>query len=83
MAKITALFFTALFLSSMLAHAARPVPGFNEELSGNTQHSLADAIAEHDETIMDNCEGVSEDECLMRRTLAAHLDYIYTQKHKP
>lgn len=23
------------------------------------------------------------DECLMRRTLAAHVDYIYTQKNKP
>ncbi|KVI00799.1 Phytosulfokine [Cynara cardunculus var. scolymus] len=24
-----------------------------------------------------------EEECLMRRTLAAHLDYIYTNKTKP
>lgn len=30
----------------------------------------------------DNCEGGEED-CWTRRTLAAHLDYIYTQKHKP
>lgn len=29
------------------------------------------------------CKGVGEEECLMRRTLAAHLDYIYTQNHKP
>jgi len=28
------------------------------------------------------CEEETE-ECLMRRTLAAHVDYIYTQKHKP
>ncbi|XP_028764284.1 phytosulfokines-like [Neltuma alba] len=81
MAKITALFFTALLLSSMLAHATRPVPGFNEELSATTQHLGADAG--HDDAVVDSCEGVSEDECLMRRTLAAHLDYIYTQKHKP
>lgn len=30
----------------------------------------------------DNCSGLGEEECLMRRTLAAHIDYIYTQnKH--
>jgi len=28
------------------------------------------------------CEEETE-ECLMRRTLAAHVDYIYTQKNKP
>jgi hypothetical protein len=28
------------------------------------------------------CEGANdEDECMMRRTLAAHTDYIYTQQH--
>ncbi|KAF3319767.1 phytosulfokines-like protein [Carex littledalei] len=25
------------------------------------------------------CEGIGEDECLTRRTLVAHTDYIYTQ----
>ncbi|KAL8540476.1 hypothetical protein ACS0TY_001927 [Phlomoides rotata] len=29
----------------------------------------------------DECGG-EEDECMMRRTLEAHLDYIYTQKQK-
>ncbi|XP_020255137.1 phytosulfokines isoform X2 [Asparagus officinalis] len=33
----------------------------------------------HDE----DCEGVGEEECLMRRTLTAHVDYIYTQDHNP
>ncbi|KAH1202424.1 Phytosulfokine protein [Glycine max] len=33
------------------------------------------------EAVDESCEGVGEDECLMRRTLAAHVDYIYTQKH--
>lgn len=32
--------------------------------------------------VEDLCEGIGEDECLMRRTLAAHTDYLYTQKHK-
>ncbi|OEL28592.1 hypothetical protein BAE44_0010390 [Dichanthelium oligosanthes] len=28
------------------------------------------------------CEGANdEDECMMRRTLAVHTDYIYTQQH--
>ncbi|PKU83469.1 Phytosulfokine [Dendrobium catenatum] len=27
------------------------------------------------------CEGVGEEECLMRRTLAAQVDYIYTQEN--
>ncbi|XP_019094440.1 PREDICTED: phytosulfokines 5-like [Camelina sativa] len=30
------------------------------------------------------CEGVGEEECvLIRRTLVAHTDYIYTQNHSP
>jgi len=35
------------------------------------------------EAVEDSCQGVGEEECLMRRTLAAHVDYIYTQNHKP
>jgi hypothetical protein len=32
----------------------------------------------------ENCSDVDgEEECLMRRTLAAHVDYIYTQEHNP
>ncbi|KAE9609345.1 hypothetical protein Lal_00020519 [Lupinus albus] len=32
----------------------------------------------------ENCEGVEgREKCLMRRTLVAHVDYIYTEKHKP
>lgn len=31
----------------------------------------------------ESCEGLSEEECLMRRTLLAHTDYIYTQKQNP
>lgn len=31
-----------------------------------------------------SCEGAAEkDECLKRRTLAAHVDYIYTQNVNP
>lgn len=30
-----------------------------------------------------SCGGVSEEDCLERRTLLAHTDYIYTQKENP
>lgn len=41
-------------------------------------------VAEAEKVMVEeSCEGVGEDECLQRRTLAAHTDYIYTQKHKP
>ncbi|KAJ7013322.1 hypothetical protein NC653_003115 [Populus alba x Populus x berolinensis] len=33
--------------------------------------------------VEDGRDGVGEEECLMRRTLAAQTDYIYTQKQKP
>ncbi|ERN18561.1 hypothetical protein AMTRI_Chr12g272540 [Amborella trichopoda] len=33
------------------------------------------------EEIDESCENLNEEECLMRRTLVAHTDYIYTQKH--
>ncbi|XP_054822892.1 phytosulfokines 3-like [Prosopis cineraria] len=73
MAKIAALFFTALCLCHMLAHASRPEPSFHEESVEKTQH-------EGDiQGVEDKCEDVSADGCLMRRTLVAHLDYIYTQ----
>ncbi|KAL5187525.1 Phytosulfokine [Glycine soja] len=75
MTKVTALFFT-LLLSSMLVHAMsiRPEPAFHQESLAKPHQQSAEAVDE-------SCEGVGEDECLMRRTFAAHVDYIYTQKH--
>ena len=35
------------------------------------------------EDIENNCNGLNEEECLMRRTLVAHTDYIYTQQQNP
>ncbi|XAR51391.1 hypothetical protein NMG60_11006005 [Bertholletia excelsa] len=74
MSKATTLFLLVLFLCSALSSAARPDP---RPLEGNlveTQHG-------GDETVDVSCQGVGDEECLMRRTLAAHTDYIYTQKH--
>ncbi|CAN0917774.1 Phytosulfokines 3 [Linum grandiflorum] len=38
------------------------------------------AVEGHDSDEQDLCVGLGEEDCLNRRTLAAHLDYIYTQK---
>ncbi|KAH7850289.1 hypothetical protein Vadar_030501 [Vaccinium darrowii] len=74
MSKFTTLFTIALLLSSMLTYA-RARPNFVETKN-------QDAVIESNEVgNEENCEGVKREECLMRRTLAAHLDYIYTQKH--
>ncbi|KAG6502523.1 hypothetical protein ZIOFF_034807 [Zingiber officinale] len=35
------------------------------------------------EALDEECAGEGEEECLMRRTLAAHTDYIYTQNKQP
>ncbi|KAJ0981833.1 hypothetical protein J5N97_010088 [Dioscorea zingiberensis] len=35
------------------------------------------------EPMDERCEGVGDEECLLRRTLAAHIDYVYKQRKKP
>ncbi|KAI4295793.1 hypothetical protein L6164_035801 [Bauhinia variegata] len=74
MATFFLLFFT-------LTHAARPGPAASSTVTPKvTQFE----VLEVDKVNMEeSCEGIGEEECLMRRTLAAHVDYIYTQKHKP
>ncbi|KAL4367578.1 hypothetical protein GQ457_05G013870 [Hibiscus cannabinus] len=74
MGKIASLFVLTLLLSS-LSYAARTVP--NESLTKTQAQVAVETEAE------DSCQGIAEDDCLMRRTLAAHLDYIYTQKLQP
>lgn len=44
---------------------------------------VEEATKKVDQTVEDSCDGVEGDDCLMRRALAAHIDYIYTQKSKP
>ncbi|KAL8472863.1 hypothetical protein ACS0TY_029254 [Phlomoides rotata] len=72
MVKATPFFIIALLFIS-LCSATRPGP------------TVLDNVEARNEVkdVEDSCNGVSEDECLMRRTLVAHLDYIYTQNHKP
>ncbi|KAG5061273.1 hypothetical protein AAZX31_01G182600 [Glycine max] len=74
MSKVTILFFTVLFLCCMITHSTRPEPALYKE-------SLVSTHPQDVEEVDESCEGFKEEECLMRRTLTAHIDYIYTQKH--
>ncbi|XP_068322369.1 phytosulfokines-like [Pyrus communis] len=82
--KLTSLCVVALLLFlSLFSTTARPLPSSSCGVSAvKVQHELKDVEVEK-AMVEESCEGVGEDECLMRRTLAAHIDYIYTQKRKP
>ncbi|XVE82961.1 hypothetical protein DITRI_Ditri16bG0047300 [Diplodiscus trichospermus] len=82
MAKLATLFVLTLLLVSSLSFAARSGPAFPSNSPAKTQAEVVET-EQSDEAVGDSCEGVGEEECLMRRTLAAHIDYIYTQKQKP
>ncbi|OMO70800.1 Phytosulfokine [Corchorus olitorius] len=75
MSKLCTLLIAAFLLNFMLSYAARPEPTLAITQQKEVEGEKVD--------IEENCEGVGTEECLMRRTLAANLDYIYTQKHKP
>ncbi|KAG0450963.1 hypothetical protein HPP92_026427 [Vanilla planifolia] len=73
MGKAAAVFvLIVLFLSACRTQTARPSPA---EKPGSVE--VVDG-----ESVDVSCAGVGEEEedCLMRRTLAAHTDYIYTQE---
>ncbi|CAD5180310.1 unnamed protein product [Musa acuminata subsp. malaccensis] len=72
--KITFVLIAFLVFVS-LAHAGRTAPVEYPEKT-----SLQGVQKETPERV-EGCEGVGADECLMRRSLAAHTDYIYTQEH--
>ncbi|VVB05077.1 unnamed protein product [Arabis nemorensis] len=79
MAKFTTIFFMALLLCSTLTYAARLAPTITAASSSQT--SVKEI--EGDKVEEESCNGIGEEECLIRRTLVAHTDYIYTQNHKP
>ncbi|KAG5018442.1 Phytosulfokines 3 [Glycine soja] len=88
--------FLYLLICFGLTYASRPNVEFDAIISPHRVHSLEllcfdfrlkdvsaykTALAVLDD---ESCEGIDgSEECLMRRTLVAHVDYIYTQKHKP
>ncbi|KAF2295599.1 hypothetical protein GH714_033263 [Hevea brasiliensis] len=71
---------TLLLCSTPLTYAARHEPAFS---NGSLAKDQPQGVDEAEIVEEQSCEGAGEEECLMRRTLAAHIDYIYTQKHKP
>ncbi|RDX78722.1 Phytosulfokines 3, partial [Mucuna pruriens] len=68
-----------LFLFLTFTYAGRHAPASSSIISIKTQHGVLEEKLDMEE----NCDGIGEEECLMRRTLVAHTDYIYTQKHNP
>ncbi|KAF3331000.1 phytosulfokines-like protein [Carex littledalei] len=75
--KQISLFLFALLLLLPLVCKARPEPSDPRSTINNDQEILGE------EGRMEKCGvGEGEEECLTRRTLVAHTDYIYTQgKH--
>ncbi|RWR73924.1 Phytosulfokines 3 [Cinnamomum micranthum f. kanehirae] len=68
------IFLAVLLLLFSLTQASRQFPV-------KTQQGVSDGD-EMNKEVNEGCEGVGEEECLMRRTLVAHTDYIYTQSKK-
>ncbi|KAI4385270.1 hypothetical protein MLD38_003317 [Melastoma candidum] len=70
-----------LVICSVVAHAARVNPGFSAIESQS--HEAADQAQAGSGMPLNGeaCRGINEEDCLIRRTLAAHVDYIYTQDH--
>ncbi|MQM04577.1 hypothetical protein Taro_037377 [Colocasia esculenta] len=69
------LFVLGILLFAFLTQATRPVPA---DPQATTQPPLV-AAEEQTEAAVESC---GDDDCMMRRTLEAHLDYIYTQEKK-
>ncbi|KAK7351240.1 hypothetical protein VNO77_10538 [Canavalia gladiata] len=77
MSKLTTIFTLFLLLCFGLIYASRPNIQLDTTIS--TQGGVNNARLDDE-----NCEGVNgRDECLMKKTLEAHVDYIYTQKPPP
>ncbi|XP_052195095.1 phytosulfokines-like [Diospyros lotus] len=84
MSRFTAVFLLLLLLliSCSSSRATRPAPLAWKNTSPENQHP-GDETGRPEAVDHEDCEAGGDEECLMRRTLAAHLDYIYTQKHQP
>ncbi|KAJ9537975.1 hypothetical protein OSB04_030708 [Centaurea solstitialis] len=79
--RITTFCMIAIVLLSMLScTVARPLPAFNDVTPVET-HLTEEEVAKV--KAQERCSGPGEEECLARSTLAAHIDYIYTQKKRP
>eukprot|EP01018_Ginkgo_biloba_P040003 Gb_37549 [translate_table: standard] len=59
------------------SHSLESLGSFSKD--GVTKNILANA--EETLQIEIDCDNIDEEECMNRRNLAAHTDYIYTQQH--
>ncbi|GMI99847.1 phytosulfokine 4 precursor [Hibiscus trionum] len=67
-----------LALLLLLAAKARPLPNTEEQQADqNLPFSSPESIS----FIDGECGGLNDEECMIRRSLAAHTDYIYTQEN--
>ncbi|KAF3778802.1 Phytosulfokines 3 [Nymphaea thermarum] len=73
MARRLLLFIVAFLLVSSAFVAARPMP------TTIPSSSLTDTQLPSVEEAEESCENLEDEDCLIRRTLVAHTDYIYTQ----
>ncbi|XP_060193467.1 phytosulfokines-like [Lycium barbarum] len=80
-ARISFFIFIILVLFFTLSYAARPQQAFFHATLNKNQHQ--DVVEPKQIEAEESCKGPQEKECLERRTLAAHLDYIYTQNQNP
>ncbi|WOG98950.1 hypothetical protein DCAR_0418296 [Daucus carota subsp. sativus] len=74
--KLSTLFMISLILLFTLTCAARHQPSGVKPQEGMGE--------EEPKTGEAKCgDGIAEEECMIRKTQEAHLDYIYTQDQKP
>ncbi|KAJ4812450.1 Phytosulfokine [Rhynchospora pubera] len=74
--RVTLALILSLLLFVSLAKAIRPEPAELNKRSHEGPEEKFEAVNE------DDCNGTEEEACILRRTLVAHTDYIYTQgKH--
>ncbi|CAN4083058.1 unnamed protein product [Withania somnifera] len=84
MSKATSsLFFIILLLCITLSYASRPEPAFHEATLNKNDQRRQDVVDSKQVAKEESCNGGTDEECLERRNLAAHLDYIYTQNQNP
>ncbi|CAN6450085.1 unnamed protein product [Victoria cruziana] len=76
MARRILLFVVAFLLVSSAFVTSRPMPSSTTTAPSS---SPTDAQLPSVDEAEESCENLKDEECLFRRTLVAHTDYIYTQ----
>lgn len=65
--------------------ATRPLqPGRSNPVTRVTPKAILEDTKQkimEDEFDEESCKNIDQESCLMKRTLVAHTDYIYTQNH--